>query len=108
MKKKKQKDSLGQSTLILNISVITVLTIFACFSAFVSFKEVTEMRKVIKNISTIYEVNDEKPKIYNKSKSYQAGYMAAMMDKRYMPIFRKYYKNKRDHIIFKFFDSFEK
>ncbi len=103
MNKRRYKDSLLISFGIMNIAIMTVLVLITSFFAIQSFIDVKEMQKVITNIAKEREVTFEKPRLRGESKRFVDGYHAAMMDKRNIKVFRKFFKSRRTPIIDAFF-----
>jgi hypothetical protein len=86
------------------LATLATLTIFSSFFAFVAIKEAYELRSAVMRLSQRWEVTTEKPYVNSRSRDFRAGYHAAIMDKRNIKIFEKYYNCKRDYIIFDYFE----
>lgn len=89
----------------ITIALLTAMTLLSCGSAIASYMQVHSMMGVVKRLAAEREVTHEKSRINHRSRDYKAGYHAAMMDKRNIKVFGRWWESRRTPIIEDYFEG---
>lgn len=99
------KPLIFNTALVSTIAILSMLVLISTAVTIQSFILVHDMRKVIINLAAEREVTVEDTGIRYRNKYFREGYYAAIMDRKNIKIFEKFFRSKREFLIYDFFEG---